>query len=86
MPRGGHNKPTWKAGKTTVIRIPEAKKDEILSLVRALDKLDWDKESYRILDKATYDGVCSLLSKLCKTYRGKYKEDLERVLSLLSSQ
>ncbi len=44
MPRGGIHKgtlkPTWNAGKTTAVRLPIAKKDEILKLARAIDAIE----------------------------------------------
>ena len=42
MPRGGYRKnaggkPTWKHGKTKVIRVPEALADEVLRYARSID-------------------------------------------------
>lgn len=42
MPKGGRRSTTWdkawKSGKTTVIRVPEALADQILSAARTLDE------------------------------------------------
>lgn len=44
MPRGGKHqntlKPNWNAGKTTTVRVPIAKKTDILSLAKAMDAMD----------------------------------------------
>ncbi len=42
MPKGGRRSttwaPTWKSGKTTVIRIPEALEEQLLEIARYLDE------------------------------------------------
>ncbi len=41
MPKGGRRSttwaPTWKSGKTTVIRVPEALEERLLEIARVLD-------------------------------------------------
>ncbi len=42
MPKGGRRSttwtPTWKSGKTTVIRVPEALEERLIEIARVLDK------------------------------------------------
>ncbi len=42
MPKGGRRSttwaPTWKSGKTTVIRVPEAFEDRLMEIARVLDE------------------------------------------------
>ena len=42
MPKGGRRsttwKPSWKSGKTTVIRVPEALAEKLLEVARVLDE------------------------------------------------
>lgn len=78
--RGGHNPPSWNAGKTTVIRVPEAKKNFLLSLARTLDELDWDVE---FIPKDSYNKAIEILTKQKSKARGHSKEVIEETLSLL---
>jgi hypothetical protein len=62
MPRGGIHKgtlkPEWNAGKTCTIRVPEARKNEILALAKALDKVDYEVE---IIEKQSYEKLVIIL-------------------------
>ena len=64
MPRGGIHKgtlkPTWNAGKTTAVRLPIAKKDEILKLARAIDAIEGEAIA---VEKDSFLEAISLLEK-----------------------
>jgi hypothetical protein len=89
MPRGGLHqgtiKPTWKAGKTTTIRVPEVKKEEIIKLLRALDSLESEG---MVIEKNCYEKVIFLLKEsldLKPNAGGKIKEKIKEALALLES-
>jgi hypothetical protein len=70
MPRGGKRKgsgakPKWKHGKTTVIRVPEALADQILSIAREIDEHGFYESATdsKIIDMSD----CPLLSINSKT-------------------
>jgi hypothetical protein len=87
MPRGGIHKgtlrPTWKAGKTTTVRLPAAKKNEILAVARALDALDSEG---KILDAQIYRDAIDILRgalSLPKNNGSKYGAAIKEALTLL---
>ncbi len=70
MPRGGYRKgaggkPTWKHGKTKVIRVPEALAEQIIQYARKLD------EGKIIENKKQSDKVIDLSGMALKSDRGQ---------------
>ena len=64
MPRGGYRKgaglkPSWKHGKTKVIRVPEALAEQIIEYARKLDNRESDsvteKQSISVTESKTID-------------------------------
>lgn len=84
-------KPTWNAGKTTNVRVPESKKLYIKTLLRTLDQLDWQVE---VLPKDTLQDALSLLRDTLATLSPKprskdakaYREAIIEVLSILGDE
>lgn len=81
-------KPTWNAGKTTNIRVPEAKKLYIKTLLRTLDNLDWNAQ---VIDGDAFNEALALLTDVLSTLspnpRSKdaraYREAIIEALALL---
>ena len=83
MPKGSHIKPTWKAGKTCTIRVPEQKKDYIIALIRALDELDWNAS---VVDIEIYNQALTTLKEALsfpKNNGSKYHKAILQALALL---
>ena len=90
MPRGGRNsgtlQPTWKAGKTTVIRVPVAKKEELQKLLRALDEIESLGESAVIIPRDTLLKTLEILKEallLKPNAGGAIKEKIREVIDML---
>ncbi|EPF23373.1 MAG: hypothetical protein ACK4V4_10395 [Sphingobacteriales bacterium] len=88
MPRGGIHKgtlkPTWNAGKTTAVRLPIAKKDEILKLARAIDAIEGEAI---VIEKSSFLEAISLLEKaleLKANAGGAIKEKIKEALILIN--
>lgn len=88
MPRGGIHKgtlkPTWNAGKTTAVRLPIAKKDEILKLARAIDAIEGEAI---VIEKSSFLEAISLLEKaleLKANTGGAIKEKIKEALILIN--
>ena len=88
MPRGGMHKgtlkPTWNAGKTTAVRLPIAKKDEILKLARAIDAIEGEAI---VIEKSSFLEAISLLEKaleLKANTGGAIKEKIKEALILIN--
>lgn len=87
MPRGGIHKgtlkPTWNAGKTTAVRLPIAKKDEILKLARAIDAIEGEAI---VIEKNSFLEAISILEKaleLKPNAGGAIKEQIRQALILI---
>lgn len=87
MTRGGRHKgtlsPTWNAGKTTAVRLPIVKKDEILALARAIDSLQGEAI---VLEKESFLEAISLLEsalKLKPQAGGAIKEQIRQAIILI---
>jgi hypothetical protein len=87
MPRGGIHKgtlkPTWNAGKTTAVRLPIAKKDEILKLARAIDAIEGEAIA---VERDSFLEAISLLEKaleLKPNAGGAIKEKIREAIILL---
>lgn len=88
MPRGGIHKgtlkPTWNAVKTTAVRLPIAKKDEILKLARAIDAIEGEAI---VIEKSSFLEAISLLEKaleLKANTGGAIKEKIKEALILIN--
>jgi len=88
MPRGGIHKgtlkPTWNAGKTTAVRLPIAKKDEILKLARDIDAIEGEAI---VIEKSSFLEAISLLEKaleLKANAGGAIKEKIKEALILIN--
>jgi len=88
MPRGGIHKgtlkPTWNAGKTTAVRLPIAKKDDILKLARAIDAIEGEAI---VIEKSSFLEAISLLEKaleLKANAGGAIKEKIKEALILIN--
>jgi hypothetical protein len=68
MPRGGlrenHVKPNWRSGTTCTVRIPEARRNEIMGFARLLDEFD---SEVKVIDADIYRQA---IEKLRETYGG----------------
>lgn len=87
MPRGGiHDgtlKPKWSAGKTTTIRVPIAKKNEILAIAKTLDQFECEA---MIVEKDNYREAMDILrdaGKLPRNSGSKYWAEIRKALDLL---
>jgi hypothetical protein len=87
MSRGGINKgtmkPSWRAGKTTVVRIPIAFKQDVMALCRALDLLEGKGI---VLDKDVLVSILDILKfslTLPSNKGGAIKEKIRDVIGLL---
>lgn len=87
MPRGGIHKgtlqPTWRSGKTTTVRLPAAKKNEILAVARALDALESEG---KIMDAEIYREAIHILRgalSLPKNNGSRYGAAIREALTLL---
>jgi hypothetical protein len=87
MPRGGIHKgtlkPTWNAGKTTAVRLPIAKKDDILKLARAIDAIEGEAI---VIEKESFLQAILLLEKaleLKPNAGGAIKEQIRQALILI---
>jgi hypothetical protein len=87
MPRGGIHKgtlkPTWNAGKTTAVRLPIAKKDDILKLARAIDAIEGEAI---VIEKESFLEAILLLEKaleLKPNAGGAIKEQIRQALILI---
>jgi hypothetical protein len=80
--------PTWNAGKTTNIRVPESKKLYIKTLLRTLDNLDWNAQ---VLDQDAFNQALAVLTDVIDTLSPKprskdaraYREAIIEALALL---
>lgn len=83
--------PTWNAGKTTNIRVPESKKLYIKTLLRTLDQLDWQVQ---VLPQDALQDALSLLRDTLATLSPKprskdakaYREAIIEVLAMLGDE
>jgi hypothetical protein len=87
MPRGGIHKgtlkSTWNAGKTTAVRLPIAKKGEILRLARAIDAIEGEAI---VIEKNSFLEAILLLEKaleLKPNAGGAIKEQIRQALILI---
>lgn len=87
MPRGGLRenavKPKWRSGTTCTVRIPEARRNEIMGFARLLDSFD---SEVKVLDAEIYRKVVEVLqsSNGLKLNNGsKFKHKIEEALNLL---
>jgi hypothetical protein len=85
--RGGRHKgtlkPTWNAGKTTSIRIPESKKAEIKAILRTMDLLNWE---FEIVPLATMEVIREKLKEgatIPANKAGRLKEIVRELTALL---
>jgi hypothetical protein len=87
MPRGGRRngtpKPSWNAGKTTVVRVPIALKDTILNIARAFDELESepvlvDKDALKKAQEILIESLTLPANK-----GGAIKNKIREVLALL---
>jgi hypothetical protein len=78
--------PTWHSGRTTLIRVPAARKQEIISLARSLDFLEGETV---LIDKQVLQSALDLLSSsltLPANKGGAIKEKIRTAISLLDSK
>lgn len=87
MPRGGIHKgtlkPTWNAGKTISIRVPMAKKEEIISMARAIDAIEGEA---MVIEKESFLKAIALLEnalELKANAGGAIKDKVREVLLLI---
>lgn len=87
MPRGGHRKnspkPKWRSGTTCTVRIPEARRNEIMGFARLLDSFDSD---VKVLDLAIYRQVVEVLKETKDFPRNngsKFAHKIQEALALL---
>lgn len=87
MPRGGIHKgtlkPTWNAGKTTSVRVPMSKKDEIISMARAIDAIEGEA---MVIEKESFLKAIALLEnalELKANSGGAIKDKVREVLLLI---
>lgn len=90
MPRGGIHKgtlkPDWNAGKTCTIRVPEARKKEILAIAKAMDQIDYNAE---VVDKSAYNEAKTILLEsltLPKNNGSAYRKQIIRALQLMGEE
>lgn len=87
MPRGGYRenspKPKWRSGTTCTVRIPEARRNEIMGFARLLDEFD---SEVKVVDAEIYRQIVEALQS---TYGGPknnsriFKEKIIEALELL---
>ena len=87
MPRGGRHegtlKPTWNAGKTTAVRLPIAKKDEILRIARAIDAIEGEAI---VIEKDSFLEAITVLEdalELKANAGGAIKDKIREALALI---
>lgn len=87
MPRGGLRanavKPKWRSGTTCTVRIPEARRNEIMGFARLLDEFDSD---VKILDEDIYRKVIEVLQSakgLPRNNGSKFWNKIAEALELL---
>lgn len=87
MPRGGRHentiKPKWESGQTCTVRIPIARKKEILAIAKTLDKIEGE---WNLIEKEKYQIVVNLLTEsleFSKSNGSKYRNQIIKVLNLL---
>lgn len=90
MPRGGRHentlKPKWDSGQTCTVRIPIAKKKEILAFAKTLDKVNGE---WSLVETDKYQTVVNLLEESLDfplNNGSRYRNQIIKVLRLLGEE